>query len=165
MGGQILVALNGDDRLEQINPYIEKVAQPGMRVVYLIRYSVSGGLKTVPNWWTSEDFLEEPSLAQRKILERDSLVDDQVRLTQLKVFLAQEALRKKGVEIVADVYTGRLKKVVERYMRRGDVKFILSRARGVLRNRGLLQRALSLFGLFKRPTLSPMLVVHPGTPV
>jgi len=161
MGGQILVALKDDDRLEQIIPYIERIAQPGTRVVYLIHHSLTGDFKVGQDWWLSGEFFEEPSSVQRKI-ERDSVEDEQARLSQHKVFLAQEALRKKGVEMVADVYTGRLKKVVERYMRKGDVKFILTRARGILHNMGFLQETLSLLGLFKRPIPSPMVLVHPG---
>jgi hypothetical protein len=162
MGGQILVALKDDDRLEEIIPYIERIAQPGMKVVYLIRHSVIADLKTVQDAWMGREFLEEPSSIQKKI-EKDSLEEEQARLSQHKVFLAQEALRKKGIEMVADVYRGRLKKVVERYLRKGDVKFILTRARGLVHNIGFLQETLSLLGLFKRPMPSPMVLVHPGT--
>jgi hypothetical protein len=162
MGGQILVALKDDDRLEEIIPYIERIAQPGMKVVYLIRHSVIVDLKTVQDFGMGLEFPEEPSSMQQK-MERDSLEEEQARLSQHKVFLAQEALRKKGIEMVADVYRGRLKKVVERYLRKGDVKFILTRARGLVHNIGFLQETLSLLGLFKRPMPSPMVLVHPGT--
>jgi hypothetical protein len=162
MGGQILVALKDDDRLEEIIPYIERIAQPGMRVVYLIRHSVIVDLKTIQDFGMGGEFLEEPSSIQKKI-ERDTVEEEQARLSQHKVFLAQEALRKKGIEMVVDVYRGRLKKVVGRYLRKGDVKFILTRARGVLHHIGFLQELLSLVGLFKRPMPSPMVLVHPGT--
>ena len=39
MAPQILVALKSEDRLSQMIPYIEKIAQPGMKVVFLIRFS------------------------------------------------------------------------------------------------------------------------------
>ena len=45
MARQILVALKSEDRLSQMIPYIEKIAQPGMRVVFLIRFSTQPALK------------------------------------------------------------------------------------------------------------------------
>jgi hypothetical protein len=162
MGGQVLVALKGDDRLEQIIPYIEKIARPGMRVVYLMRCPMIGASKSVQDRRMSE-FLDERSSVQRNILERNSGEEHQIRLVQLKVFLAQEALRTQGVESIVDVYAGPLRKVVERYMRKGDVKFILTRNQGALRSLGFLQGMMSLFGLFKQPILFPMLLIHPGS--
>ena len=38
MAKQILVPLTKGDRVEEIISYVEKVAQPGMKVVFLLRY-------------------------------------------------------------------------------------------------------------------------------
>lgn len=163
MGGHILVALKSDDRLEQFLPYIETIAQPGVTLVYLIRYPRIGGFKLVQDRWMGEEVLEDSTSAQTSISEQDSLEEEQIRLNQVKVFIAQEALRKKGIEIVVDVYKGRLKKVIERYMRKGGVKFILMRAQGALRNTGFSPWRLSLFRFFKEPILSPVLLIYPDT--
>jgi hypothetical protein len=40
MAEQILVPLKRNDRVEVIIPYLEKVTQPGMRVVFLAHYPV-----------------------------------------------------------------------------------------------------------------------------
>ena len=38
MASQILVALKSEDRLSQMIPYIEEIAQPGMKIVFLIGF-------------------------------------------------------------------------------------------------------------------------------
>ena len=42
MAIKILVPLRKHDRLDEIVPYIEEVAEPGASVVFLIRHPVSG---------------------------------------------------------------------------------------------------------------------------
>jgi len=42
MNKKILVPLGRHDRSEEIIPYIENVARPGMKVVFLVRYLVDG---------------------------------------------------------------------------------------------------------------------------
>src|SRR5262249_7034964 len=68
MAAQILVALERDDRVEEIIPYIEQITQPGMEVVFLTPYHIDrrmlgyrGDLKSYSgavdiddseiNWW------------------------------------------------------------------------------------------------------------------
>jgi len=42
MSKKILVPLGQYNRTEEMIPYIEKVARPGMKVVFLMRYPVDG---------------------------------------------------------------------------------------------------------------------------
>ena len=42
MNKKMLVPLGQYDRSEEMIPYIEKVARPGMKVVFLVRYPVDG---------------------------------------------------------------------------------------------------------------------------
>ena len=42
MATKILVPLKKHDRLEEIVPYIEELAEPGVSVVFLVRHPVSG---------------------------------------------------------------------------------------------------------------------------
>lgn len=160
MAGQILVALRRNERLEQIIPYIERIAQPGMRIVFLIHYPVDGGFGWVRDHWVETESPREAALAGKKILERYSL-EEQRQSAEYKVFLAQEALRKRGVEIVADVYTGCLRKVVEGYTRRGDVHLIMMRGGIGLRIMRFLHGTIPFFSLLKRPSFSPVLLLHP----
>jgi hypothetical protein len=42
MNKKILVPLERYDRSEEMIPYVEKIARPGMKVVFLMRYPVDG---------------------------------------------------------------------------------------------------------------------------
>ena len=90
MNKKILVPLGQNDRTEEMIPYIEKVARPGMKVVFLMRYPVDGIR------WRKEEYgiraafkagSGEPLLLGRK-----------PRKSEEAVAPACEALRAKGVE-------------------------------------------------------------------
>ena len=42
MNKKILVPLGQNDRTDEMIPYVEKMARPGMNVVFLVRYPVDG---------------------------------------------------------------------------------------------------------------------------
>jgi hypothetical protein len=171
MAHQILVALQSEDRLSQMIPYIEKIAQPGMEVVFLIRFSLQPGFKG-----PQHDPMElmspgEHSACLGATLKKPRLVEENTGGAQLmenqglaaehKVFLALEALLKRGVEITVDLYKGSLGRAVKNYTRKGDVHLIMMRARRALMT-DLCYKVLSVFGLAKHPTFFPMLVSHPA---
>lgn len=159
MAREILVPLNRHDRIEEIIPYLKELAKPGMRVVFLIPYPVELWLWLWDHWVTTES-PREATLAGRKIMDRYSW-EKQRGLAEQKVFLARETLHKRGVEVAVDVYTGSLRGVVGDYTANGDVHLIMMRAdrgRPMMR---LLRRISVPFGLFKRPSFSPVLLLHP----
>ncbi len=161
MARQILVPLKKNDRLGQVIPYIEKIAKPGMTVVFLIHSPLAGALEWSRDPWVTGEFSEEDLSWERRISKSYSLEDEQTRLDNYQVFLVQEALRRRGVEIVVDVYRGRLRKVVEEYRRKGDVELIMMRTEGAHWHFRFLQKTMSFFGL-KRHDFSAMLLLHPG---
>lgn len=170
MGQEILVALKSEDRLSQMIPYIEKVAQPGMRVVFLIRFIPHSASK--PSRHDSielecpetsahgEVASEKPRLAPENISATYSM-EEQKLSAEHKVFLALEALIKRGIEITVNVYMGSLRRTVKDYTRKGEVHLIVMRPSKKRRVIEFVQKAFTMFGLFRRPTLSPVLVFHP----
>jgi hypothetical protein len=158
MAQQILVPLRRDDRIDEILPYIEKLCQPGMRVVFFIRYPVSGfaGLQNqLLNMETGINMQAARQIAERYTWDR------QEQLAKQRVFPACKVLRTRGAEVAVEVYTDSPRKVVRNYTLKGDVHLIMMRAGLGLRIRRLLREAISSFGLFKRPSFSPVLLVHP----
>jgi len=160
MSKQILVSLKKNDRLEQVIPYLEKIAQPGMRVVFLMRYPVDGGFEWLRDHWVTTESVEEARRAGEKI-RNTYWLEEQGRLAEHKVFLAQETLRKKGVEIAADVYVGSLRRAVKNYSLKGDVHLIMMRPRTGLAMMKLLHKTVPIFGLFYQSGFSSMLLLHP----
>jgi hypothetical protein len=155
MNKQILVPMKRNDRAEEMIPYIEKVAWPGMKVVFLMRYPL-GGIK----WPTKEPDTETASEIN-ELLDYYSWEGNLQRAEQ-KVSSACAALRTKDVEVTVDVYAGSLKKAVRSHTLNGDVHLIMTRAGIGQRIAGFLNGSSSLFDLFKRPTVSTVLLIHPG---
>ena len=152
MNKKILVPLGQHDRTEEMIPYVEEVAQPGMKVVFLMRYPL-GGIK----WPTKEPDTESASEV-KELLDYYSWEANSNR-AKAEVAPAVEALGKSGVEVSVDVYAGSLKKAVRSHTASGDVHLVITRAGIGQRIAGFLNGSSSLFDLFKRPTV---LLIHPG---
>ena len=155
MNKKILVPLGQYDRTEEMIPYVERVARPGMNVVFLVRYPVDGFI------WGKEQFGMKAALEAKKLASYYSW-EENLRRAAEKVSSACAALRPKGVEVAVDVYAGSLKNAVRSHTLKGDVHLIMTRAGIGQRIAGFLNGSSSLFDLFKRPTMSPVLLVHPG---
>jgi nucleotide-binding universal stress UspA family protein len=155
MNKKILVPLGQNDRTEELIPYIEKVARPGMKVIFLMRYPL-GGIK----WPTKEPDTETAS----EINEMLDYYSWEANLKQAKaeVVPAVKALERKGIEVTVDVYAGSLKKAVRSHAVNGDVHLIMTRAGIAQRIAGFFNGSTSLFDLFKRPARTPVLLIHPG---
>ncbi len=159
MSGQILVPLKRHDRIEGIIPYLEEVAKPGMKVVFLIPYPVESWLYLKDHWVTTES-AREAMLAGRKLMEKYSW-EVQKGLAEQKVSLAREALNRMGVKVGVDVYTGSLRRVVADYAANRDVHLIVVRAGSDHPLIRLLRRTILAPWSFKRPGSPAVLFLHP----
>jgi hypothetical protein len=156
MNKKILVPLEQYDRNEEMIPYIENVARPGMKVVFLMRYPVDGFI------WGKEEY------GIRAVLEAKKLVNHyswEANLERAKQHVAPpcEALRAKGIEASGDVYAGSLKKAVRSHMLNGDVHLIMTRAGIGDWAAKLVDGIASVFKRFRRPSFSPVLLINPRT--
>jgi hypothetical protein len=169
MAEQILVALESQDRLNQLIPYIETVVQPGMKVVFLVRFAPNDILTGPEDNRTTlepvEDVqflgdLEELRFTDGK-MKATHAFEDRSLSAEHKAFLALDTLLRRGIEIAVDVYTGSLSRVLRRYTRKGNVRLIMKRAGKAMTAVRLLSRIFSFLGLFKEPALSPVLLLLP----
>ena len=151
---KILVPLGQYDRTEEMIPYVEKVARSGMKVVFLVSYPM--GIQ----WSTKEPDTETPSEV-KDLLDYYSW-EANLKRAKADVAPAVKALGRKGIEVAVDVYAGSLKKAVRSHTGSGDVHLIMKRAGIGQRIAGFLDGSSSLVDLFKRPTVSTVLLTHPG---
>ncbi len=161
MAKQILVPLKEHDRIEEIIPYIEEVARPGMSVVFLIHYPVNDIVEVLQDCWETPVSPMQVMLAAKKLGERYSW-EGQRRISEDMILPAREVLCKHGVDVTVDLYTDRLKRVVEAYTENGNVLLIVARSGIGLRIIKFLQETVGHFGWLKSPSFSPMLLLHPG---
>ena len=156
MNKKILVPLGQYDRSEEMIPYIEKVARPGMQVVFLMRYPVDGFI------WGREEYGMRGALEAKKLVNYYSW-EGNLENAKRKVATACEALRAKGIEAETDVYAGSLKRAVRTYTLNGDVHLIITRAGIGDWIARLFDGTNSVFKWFKRPSFSSVMLINPRT--
>ena len=156
MNKKILVPLGQYDQSEEMIPYIEKVARPGMKVVFLMRYPVDGiGLR-------KEEYGMRAALEAKNLVNYYSWEGNLEKAKQ-QVAPACEALQARGIETAVDVYAGSLKKAVRTYTLNGDVHLIMTRAGIGDWIARLFGGTNSVFKWFKRSSFSPVMLINPRT--
>ncbi len=143
MIAQILVPLGTNDRTDAMIPYIEKVARPGMKVVFLLPFPVGG-----PRYTFCTDLFLLPRAEE--VMNYYSW-DGNLQRARSKLSFACEVLRSKGVEVGVDVYTGSLKKAIRSHMLNGDVHLLMTRAGGFSQMQ-LIQPPISTEGSYTART-------------
>ena len=156
MNKKILVPLGQYHESDEMVPYIEKVARPGMKVVFLVRYPVDGFI------WGKQEYGIRVALKAKELVTYYSW-EGNVQNAQKQVAPACEALRAKGIEATAAVYAGSLNKAVRSHMLTGDVHLIMARPGIGDWIARLFDGATSAFKWFRRPSFSPVLLINPRT--
>ena len=156
MNKKILVPLGQHDRSEEMIPYIENVARAGMKVVFLVRYPVDGIR------------LHKEEYGMKAALEAKNSVnyyswEGNLESAKKRIAPACEALQAKGIETVVEVYAGNLKKAVRSYTLNGDVHLIMTCAGIGDWITRFFDGTSSVFKCFKRPNVSPVLLINPRT--
>ena len=154
MSKEILVAVKTQDRIEDIIPCLETVAQPGMKVTFLFRYPVDGFT------WAKQDADTAGAALEGKKLADYYSWEENVKRAEKKISSAREVLRRKWIEVAVDVYGGSLSKIVKRYASEGDVAVMTHSGIGHWIT-NFFNGTISALQLFKRPGFSSVLLIHP----
>ncbi len=157
MAEKILVPLKRHDRVEDIIPYIEKVAQPGTSVVFLMHQPVNG-LKWLQAYFEIMECGLEKTIAMRKVIESYSA---NRQLAQQRVFHACEALHRLEVKIAVEVYTESLRKALKSHMAGGDVDLIVLRPGIGHLMMDFLQGMVSIRNMIGRSAFTPVFILSP----
>jgi hypothetical protein len=158
MAAKILVPLKKHDRVEEIVPFIEKVAQPGTRVIFLVRHPVNG-LKWLQAYSAISQCGIESAPPVRKMAESYS-ARMRMQLGRQKVFNTSEALHKLDVRVGVDVYAGSLSKTLRSYENNEDGQLVLIQPSIRQRIVSFLQGTVSLRRLFSRRSFSSVILLH-----
>jgi hypothetical protein len=159
MKDQILVPLERRDQIEQVMPYIEKIARPGMDVVFLIRSSST-------SWPRMEALLaamhtENPAALQKQEGIMGFEYERQKRLAEEDLQRFNQRLGK-GVQTRVKIYAGRLKRALSNCARSGDIRLVVMPAAGPPPWVRLVEGLRSALGLIRQPRHCPMLLLHRG---
>jgi hypothetical protein len=156
---QILVPLKRHDRVEEFLPYVEDIARPGMRVVFLV-YLGRSGFKELTDQLLAIHTGIQPELLPATISEGDVL-ENRRQSAEARLTAACVVLRKRGVKIEVNVYAGRLQRIIDEYLQKQDVQFIMMRPGGSRMMR-FLRHCVSMPRFAKLSPVPPVLLVHPS---
>src|SRR5919197_3816010 len=138
MAEKILVPLGKRDRIDEVIPYLEKVAQTDTRIIFLIRHPVNG-FKWLQAYCGIMQCSLDNALMLRKMMESYS-VKTRRRLAEQKVFQTCQALHRLAVKTVVEVYSGDLKNTLNGYLRSGDIELVIMRPRIEFRTTTWIQK-------------------------
>jgi hypothetical protein len=156
MAEKILVALRKNDLAEEVLPYVQQLARPGMKVVFIIPDQADGFEYLLRHKGTMETGLHS-AFAARENAKRYIAESRRNSATQ-KIFPASKELRKQGVELAADFYSGSLASALKSYYSSGNAHLTMIPAR----SRALLEVLCLLFRILKRPTPASILLLRPA---
>ena len=144
MKGRILVALRRSDRLENVLPYLETIAQPHAKVVFLVHYA-AGFERYLDTCFSVTGGENEPKREWRRLPEEE-------------ISLNRAGLFRLGAQIETALYGGGFRKAGGEYTRKEDVRVIVvpSETYGWLRR--LWQKLFFVQQPFKLPTLPPVVL-------
>lgn len=154
MNKKILVPLSRYDRSEAMVPYIEKVARPGMKVIFLMAYPVDGYI------WGKEEFGVRAQIEAKKLAKYYSWEGNLERAKE-KVAGTCETLSVRGIEAGVEIYAGSLRRAIRSHVSTGDVHLVVTKSGIGSAIGNLLSRAASMFG-FRRGGYRPVRLVHPS---
>lgn len=163
MTSRILVPLRSSDRIEYVLPYVEKIAQPGMKVVFLVHCAVHRferflDLLLSINTGIQPEFLPKSRSAEYAEEKWKEPVEKGVSL-------ACEGLSRLGVKVEVGVYTGPFKKTVREYACNGNAQLIVMPGIRATQPVRILRKLLAFDRSFMSPSLPPALLLDPGNTV
>ena len=119
----ILVTLKRNDAVEEILPYVEKVAKAGTKVVFILQYPAESSLFPAGYWVTTES-VKEAVEAGKDLMRRSSWAV-QKSLAEARVAPARTVLEQLGAEVSVELSAGRLKTAVKKFTADSDTGALL----------------------------------------
>lgn len=161
MACQIVIPMSGSDRIEEVLPYLESVAQPKMKAVFLIHVGLSHFDEITAQLLASDTGLVSGSFSARNDNE---FAKEPLRFAKEKILPRCTALRAGGMEITVSVFTGSWREAVRAYARNEEVHLVMMRGQMGNWLSRVLRRFVSHLRRFKAtPPPPPVLLFHPNS--
>jgi len=151
MSQQLLVPIKSHDRIEDLLPYLEDLARPDMKIVFLVHFGINrfgelaGQLLEIqsglPSSFSSDTVIPQSNLARR-------------------IQLASQKLHVRGTRIDVKFYSGRLRPILRQYSEAKASKLVIMRP-GQNRAWRLCQNLFSALRIARSAPSMPVLLRHP----
>lgn len=141
MESTIVVILKRYDNVDELVPLLDKLARPGMKVVFLAPYPVDPWLYLGDHWITSA-FVTK-TISDGNDLAAQYSWDLQKGLVEGRISCARRALERRGVEVVVEICPAPLKKARREYAHDASVKVYMTSNRVSLRRKATLKELVT----------------------
>ena len=158
MNRQVLVPLKGRDRIEEFLPYVEDIAQPDTKIVFLIHFGTRHYKELAGQLLA---FQTGPPVNSSLNCTAPQDRDDGESTVERQIQIASEELRSRGVKIEVKFCTGSLRKMVQEYMQSDPVPLVMM-SRGRNRFLSWLNEICLSLRVAKPSPAMPVLLLHPG---
>jgi hypothetical protein len=112
--------------------------------------------------WAREEFGRK-AIEQAKRLADYYGWDTNLEKAKARIAPFLKSFTAKGIDVAVELYAGSMRGAVKGHATKGDVHLIVTSASIGQRIAGVLSGSNSLLDLFKRPVLSPVLLIHPAS--
>jgi hypothetical protein len=156
MSGKIFVPLGKRDRIEEIIPYLDVLARPGMQVVFLTPY------REKVSWMEVQLTAMQTgtkAITTTAALAANASREAHLRSVEEKIRPARRGLQKKGITAVVDCYSGSLRNAI-RSLRGPENEIIVLLSERTIMGKFIAQ-ATKLFGSFRTGGAAPILFLRP----
>jgi hypothetical protein len=159
MVDQILIALKRNDRVEEIIPFIQQIARPGMKLLCLVHCGVSGLNALMDQLLAIRTGIRLEVLAGSN--SKGDVLKERRQWAEQRVLPACDVLRNRGVKIEVIAYAGRLQRVVQNYLQKEDIRLVMMPSRGDWVTK-YLYRIGPMARLLNSGRLRPVVFLLPG---
>jgi len=122
MESHILVPLRSSKQIRQVLPYINEIAQPKMKVVFLIRSRFEGIHELMDQLLSLHTGIDRALLPGHN---QHTIAEQRASVAKETVFTACGPLAKRGVEIRVTAYRGSLRRVLREHVQRETVHLVI----------------------------------------
>jgi hypothetical protein len=151
MSQQVLVPIKGHDNIEEILPYLEDIARPDMKIVFLVHFGanrfaeLAGQLLEIQSGMPA-NFSSDTGVPQANLTRR--------------IERASRELSDRGVQIEVKFYSGRLRPLLRQYSEVEGSNLVIMRP-GRNRTWRWVQNLFAALRLTKPSPAMPVVLCHP----
>lgn len=155
---QILVPIKGCDHIEEFLPYLEDMARPDTKIVFLVHLDVDRFSELTSQLLTIQS--AKPGDFPSASVAPHGRGEAQSNLTQRLEHTSRE-LRDHGVQIEVKFYSGRLRPLLRQYSEIEESKLVIMRP-AINRTMRWLRSLIAALGIARPSSAMPVRLCHPA---
>ena len=155
---QILVPIKGCDHIEEFLPYLEDMARPDTKIIFLVHLDVDRFSELINQLLTLQS--GKPGDFSSASVAPHDRGEPQSNLAR-RIDRASRELSNRGAQIDVKFYSGRVKPILRQY-NEVDAKSLVIMSPAINRARRWLRSLIAALGIARPPSAMPVRLCHPA---